>query len=113
MAGATLIALPRALGGPEAAVLLAALIHAAVYTTFVAPVGRAGSVFSTQVGHLVTLFGVLWPMLLPGERYGPAIWAALALILAGIALMRPRPARAGARVAVAPPRAPRQAVRRH
>ena len=106
MSGATLLALPAAAaaaaatgalrppaaaGVPEAAAFLSALIHAAVYTTFLALVGRAGSVFSTQVGYLVTLFGVLWAMLLLGERYGIAVWGALALILAGVSLVRPRP----------------------
>lgn len=86
------LAPPRALGVPEAATLLASLIHAIVYTTFVALVGRAGSVFSTQVGYLVTLFGVLWAMMLLGERYGVAVWAALALIFVGISLVRPRTA---------------------
>ena len=105
MAGASLLALPltagaaaaagvlvppRGLGLPEAATILASLIHAGVYTSFVALVARAGSVFATQVGYLTTLFGVVWAMLLLGERYGAAIWAAVALIFAGVALVRPR-----------------------
>ncbi len=85
------LALPAAAGPSEGAALLASLIHAAVYTAFIGLVGRAGSVFSTQVGYVVSLFGVLWAMLLLGERYGLAVWAALALILAGVSLVRPRP----------------------
>ena len=91
--------MPTALGLPEAAAVLSAIVHAAVFTTFYALVTRAGSIFSTQVSYLVTLFGVLWAMLLLGERYGIAVWAALALIFAGISLVRPhvsaRPAPAG------------------
>ncbi|MGR3540587.1 MAG: DMT family transporter [Hasllibacter sp.] len=81
---------PRALGRAELGALGAGLIHVVVWTTYVRLVGRAGAVFSTQVGYLVTGFGVLWAMLLLGERYGPATFAAGALILAGVAMVRPR-----------------------
>ncbi len=106
MAGATVLALPaavlaaaatgtlsapRSVSLPEAAALFAALIHAAAYTALISLIARAGSVFATQVSYLVTMFGVLWAMLLLGERYGLAVWAALALILAGVSLVRPRP----------------------
>ncbi|MFQ5786257.1 MAG: EamA/RhaT family transporter, partial [Alphaproteobacteria bacterium] len=50
----------------------------------------AGPVFFSQVGYLVTLAGVLWGMLLFGERHSPWIWAALALMFAGLALVNMR-----------------------
>ena len=53
-------------------------------------VGRAGAVFGGQVAYLVTGFGVVWSMLLLGERYSGWVWAALALMLAGLALVQPR-----------------------
>jgi drug/metabolite transporter (DMT)-like permease len=67
-----------------------------VYSAYVWLVGRAGSVFAAQVSYLVTGFGVLWSMALLGERYSGYVWAALALMFAGLALVQPRPPLAGA-----------------
>ena len=50
----------------------------------------AGPVFFAQVAYLVTASGVLWGMALFGERHSGLIWLALALMLAGIALVNPR-----------------------
>ncbi len=86
-------------GAPDAALLALAAVHTGVYTGFVWLVGRAGSVFAAQVAYLVTGFGVLWAMLLLGERYDGAGWASLGLMLAGLALVQPRPGRAVATVA--------------
>lgn len=107
MAGASLvgmaIALPLALlsgqwidprppwGRPDGALLLASVIHAAVYTGYVWMVGRAGAVFAAQVSYLVTGFGVVWAMLLLGERYSLWVWAAFGVMIAGLALVQPRP----------------------
>ena len=114
---ALVLALPLALGhGPvdrpasalgragAPALWPAALIHALVYAGYVWLVGRAGAVFAAQVAYLVTGFGVLWAMLLLGERYSRWVWAALALMLAGLALVQPRAdaRRAGRRPAAKP-----------
>jgi drug/metabolite transporter (DMT)-like permease len=53
-------------------------------------VDRAGAVFAAQVSYLVTGFGVLWSMMILSERYSPFIWAALVLVLLGVALVQPR-----------------------
>nr|WP_254899029.1 DMT family transporter [Thalassococcus arenae] len=83
---------PRApWGAPDAALVTSALLHAGAYTGYVWMVGAAGAVFAVQVSYLVTLFGVAWAMLFLGEGYGGWIWAALALMLAGLALVQPRP----------------------
>ncbi|SHF43254.1 EamA-like transporter family protein [Loktanella atrilutea] len=74
----------------DATLLAAALINIVVYTTYVWLVGRAGATFAGQVAYLVTGFGVLWAMLLLGERYSLWVWAALALMAAGLTLVRPR-----------------------
>lgn len=50
----------------------------------------AGPVFFSQVGYIVTVAGVLWGMLLFGERHSPWIWLALALMFAGVALVNMR-----------------------
>lgn len=107
MAGASLvgvvITLPLALlsgqwidprppwGLPDAAQVASAVIHAAVYTTYVWLVGRAGAVFAAQVAYLVTGFGVFWAMLLLGERYSLWVWAAFGVMLVGLTLVQPRP----------------------
>ncbi|MFU8881848.1 MAG: DMT family transporter [Rhodobacterales bacterium] len=81
----------RTYGVAEWALVASSSVHVLVYTAFVWLVGRAGSVFAVQVSYLVTGFGVIWAMLLLGERYAPMIWAAMALMLAGMALVQPRP----------------------
>jgi len=77
-------------GRADAALLAIGAIHATVYATYVWLLGRAGSVFAAQVSYLVTGFGVVWSMVLLGERYAIWVWLALGLMLAGIALVQPR-----------------------
>ena len=79
-------------GLPDGALVLASVIHVVVYATYVWLVGRAGSVFASQVAYVVTAFGVGWSMLLLDERYGWTLFAALFLIFAGLALVQPRKA---------------------
>ena len=82
--------LPQGIGAPELALIASSVIHALVYSGYVWLVGRGGPVFAHQVSYAVTIFGMVWSMLLLDERFAPAIWAALALMLAGMALVRPR-----------------------
>lgn len=89
----------RPWGPPEWAILASGVVHASVYTGYVWLVGRAGATFAAQCSYLVTGFGVLWAMALLGERYGWSVWAALAVMLAGLALVQPRPSRAEAAAA--------------
>ncbi|PYE82541.1 DMT family transporter [Pseudoroseicyclus aestuarii] len=67
-----------------------AVSSALIYAGYVWLVGRAGAVFAAQISYFVTGGGVLWSMALLGERYSLWIWAALALMLSGVALVRPR-----------------------
>lgn len=78
-------------GAPDAALVAAAVIHGVVYSVYVWLVGRAGPVFAVQVSYLVTGFGLFWAILLLGERYAGAVWAAAALMLLGLLLVTPRP----------------------
>lgn len=78
-------------GAPDHAIMAAALLHAGAYTGYVWLVGRAGPVFTVQVAYFVTLFGVTWAMVFLGESYSRWFWAALALMLAGVVLVQPRP----------------------
>lgn len=101
---AMLIALPLALATdsfispfhpwalPDWAVLIMSASHALIYSAYVWLAARAGSVFATQTSYFVTGSGVLWAMLLLGEQFSGWVWAALAVMLVGVALVRPRDA---------------------
>ncbi len=80
----------RAYGAPEYSLIASSLIHVSVYAIYVWLVGRAGAVFTAQVGYAVTATGVLWAMLILSETYSPYFWAAAALILMGVFLVQPR-----------------------
>ncbi|MEM6618029.1 MAG: DMT family transporter [Pseudomonadota bacterium] len=97
------ITLPLALGSgqfiaptgpwaePEWALVALAALHAVAYTGYIWLVGYAGPVFAAQVSYVVTLVGVGAAMVVLGERYSGWIWAALGLMLVGLALVTPRP----------------------
>ena len=83
---------PLTPGRPELALVIMATVHALVYAAYVWLAGQAGSVFASQSAYLVTGTGVIWAMVLLGEKFAPLVWLALASMLAGVALVRPRPA---------------------
>ena len=64
-----------------------------------------GAVFMSNAGFLIPPFAALWAWLFLGTLPGPATWAAMALILAGLALGR-RAASASVPAAPAAPVAP-------
>ncbi|GHE03134.1 hypothetical protein U879_19255 [Defluviimonas sp. 20V17] len=76
--------------GPEAALVALSVLSSLVYAGYVWLIGRAGPVFAAQVSYLVTGFGVLWAMLILNERYSAWVWSAFAVMLLGLALVRPR-----------------------
>lgn len=84
------ISLSRPWGADDRALVATSLIHGLVYAGYVWLVGRTGAVFAAQVAYLVTGFGVLWAMLILGERYAVTIWLAMGVMLAGVALVQPR-----------------------
>ena len=81
---------PLPLGRDDAALALSSALHALLYATYVWLAATAGSVFAAQSSYLVTGAGMLWAMLLLGERPSPMVWLALAVMLAGVALVQPR-----------------------
>ena len=81
---------PWPVGRPEAALIGSSALHGLLYATYVWLASRAGSVFASQSTYLVTGSGIIWAMLLLGERFSPTIWLALVIMLAGVALVRPR-----------------------
>ena len=63
-------------------------ISATAYSIFIYLIGRAGSVFSSQVGYLVTFFGVVWGIIILGESHSVFVWISLAMIMMGIFLVQ-------------------------
>lgn len=90
---------PAPFGRDDAALALSSALHALLYASYVWLAATAGSVFASQSSYLVTGAGILWAMALLGERFPPLVWLALAVMLAGVALVQPR-ARAAKRVEV-------------
>ncbi|MEM7223385.1 MAG: DMT family transporter [Pseudomonadota bacterium] len=70
-----------------------AVASAGAYTIFLTVIRSSGAVFASQTAYVITLAGVLWGMVLFGERHSPYIWAALGLMLLGLVLVRPRRSR--------------------
>lgn len=80
----------RPFGPPEWALIGSSVLHAFLYTGYVALAARAGAVFATQTSYIVTASGVFWAMALLGERFNSGVWAALAVMFAGLFLVTPR-----------------------
>ena len=72
------------------AVIGLGLITVVAYTMFVLSVALFGSVFSSQVGYIVTLTGVFWGMFIFGENPSLWIWLSLFAMIIGLALVTPR-----------------------
>jgi drug/metabolite transporter (DMT)-like permease len=77
-------------GRAEWALVASSTLHAVVYAGYVWLAANAGAVFAAQTSYVVTGTGVLWAMLLLGERFSSWVWAALAVMLVGLFLVQPR-----------------------
>ncbi len=66
------------------------VLHLCAYLGLIWLIEKAGSVFATQVSYVVTVSGVLIAIIFLGEPASPMIGVATALMLAGLALVRPR-----------------------
>lgn len=78
----------------EVALLLMAASSVVAYALYLYMVQTAGAVFASQVGYVVTLMGVGWGMLLFREQHSLWVWAAIVLLMVGVALVQPRARRA-------------------
>ena len=78
------------LGPAELAILANCALHLIAYGGFVWLITAGGPVFASQVAYIVVGMGVLGGMIVYGERHSPWVWAALALMFAGLALVKPR-----------------------
>ena len=67
-----------------------AAINALCYGLFIYLIGYAGAVFATQVAYLVTTSGVALGIIIFDEQHSVWVWLSLALILTGLAFVRPR-----------------------
>ena len=74
----------------DVTLLASSLIHVVVYAGYVWMVRQAGAVFAGQIAYLVTATGVLWAILILNESYSGWVWAAMALMLLGMTLVKPR-----------------------
>lgn len=92
---------PTPFGRDDAALAMSSALHALLYATYVWLAASAGSVFASQSSYLTTAAGMVWAMLLLGERFSPLVWLAMAAMLAGVALVQPRRRAAAVPVAAA------------
>ncbi len=77
------------LGPAELAVIASSFVHICAYFGFVWMINRTGPVFASQVGYIVTATGVLLGMAFYDERHSLWVWAALALMMIGLSLVKP------------------------
>ncbi len=78
------------LEAPEIAIVVNSGLHILAYMGFVWLIGAGGPVFASQVAYVVTGVGVILGMVAYDERHSLWVWAALALIFAGLALVKPK-----------------------
>lgn len=67
------------------------MCNIASYSVFLYLITLSGPVFATQSSYFVTLFGILWGMLIFSEQHPVWFWMALGLLFAGMALVKARP----------------------
>lgn len=65
-------------------------INAISYTLFFYLNETAGPVFSSLTANLVTLFGVIWGVIIFGEENSLWVWVSLATMMAAVLLVTPR-----------------------
>lgn len=86
----TTVPLFAAWGPAQWAATGAGVLSGLAFTSLLFVIRTSGPVFASQSAYLVTLAGVAWGMVLFDERHSLYIWAALALTLLAILLVRPR-----------------------
>lgn len=75
---------------PEWAIIGSSFGHLSAYVGYLWLVRRAGAVFTSQIAYVVTLTGVFVSIIFLNENYGWLMWVAVALMLVGVSLVRPR-----------------------
>lgn len=77
-------------GPGELAVVAAGGLSMVAFAGYITLLQRWGAVFGAQVAYTVTGCGIVWAMIILGERYPSMVWAALAVLFAGLFLVQPR-----------------------
>ncbi len=75
---------------PQWAALGLGVNSAICYCLYLYLVNHAGPVFSSQTANVVTLSGVVWGIIIFGDKHSVWIWLSLATMMAGLALVTPR-----------------------
>jgi len=78
------------LGIVEWSLLGLGAVNAVAYTLYFILVDRAGPVFSSFTANMVTLFGVLWGIVIFSERNSVWVWLSFATIMIALAMVAPR-----------------------
>ncbi len=89
LAGAPYL-LPFDASSAELSILLMAVAHLGAYSGLLYMLSHGGVVFASQVSYIVTPSAVMWGMVLLDEQVSLSIVLALVLIMAGLALIKPR-----------------------
>ncbi len=84
------VALAWPWGAVEWAIVGRGAVSAVALGLYIFLINHAGPVFASQVAYLVTLFGVIWGMLIFDERHSLWVWLSLIMMMAGLALVTPR-----------------------
>lgn len=74
----------------ELSILLMAAAHLGAYSGLLYMLAHGGVVFASQVSYIVTPAAVMWGVVLLNEQISLSIVLALVLIMAGLALIKPR-----------------------
>ncbi len=90
IATGTFVPLAWPWGAVEGAIVGMATISVIAYSLFIYLIVHAGPVFASQTAYVVTFSGVLWGVLIFDEVHSAWIWASLAMMMAALALVRPR-----------------------
>jgi len=77
-------------GAAEWATLGLGVNGAICYWLYIYLVNHAGPVFGSQVANVVTLSGVIWGIVIFGDRHSLWIWLSLVTMLTALALVAPR-----------------------
>ena len=77
-------------GRAETALVFSSALHALLYAGYVGLTAKAGAVFASQTSYIVTASGLCWAMVILGERFSALVFVAMAVMLVGLTLVRPR-----------------------
>lgn len=77
-------------GAAEGAIIAVAGITLLDYFFITLLILWAGPVFTSQAAYIVTLAGMIWGMVIFQESHSTWIWVAIATLLSGLTLVRPR-----------------------